>query len=257
LAAVIAGVVVVGGVVAAVALSGGGDNAGGGTPAEAAATLSESPADAETPEPPEPPAEPEVEEPPAQEPPAEPAAPPAPPVNLSHVNDGTLGHFSWTAAEPAEGDTFGWRLGGQGEFAVLAEPAVDVTVQASVETCIEVLTIHADGARSEPVPICAPKMITPPTGGKWWPPSGGEVRFEWSRPKLGEGDLFQWRSVANCQDPGEGEWNPVGVGDVTVPYAEGTDSYIQVRTVKASGDASQVNVFHTALNPSEGWCVTP
>jgi serine/threonine protein kinase len=264
LIAAVAAVVVAGGVVAAIALSGGGGEPGAeaesGNAQVTATTVPPTGAQA-SPDPlaatESPGEEPPASAPPGETPPEAPAAPPAPPVDLAHVNEGLLGHFTWSAAEPAEGDTFGWRLGGQGEFAVLSSPAVDVAVQAGVETCIEVLTIHADGQRSEPAQICAPKVVTRPTGGQWWPPDGGEVRFEWSRPKLGEGDSFQWRSVPNCQDPGEGEWNSVDVGDVTVPYEEGTDSFIQVRTLKASGDTSEVNVFHTTLNPSDAWCVAP
>ncbi|MDR1426979.1 MAG: protein kinase [Bifidobacteriaceae bacterium] len=185
------------------------------------------------------------------------APPPAPPIGLTHVNDGMIAHFAWTAAEPAEGDTFQWRLSGQEEYAALSGPGVDVEISATDQTCIEVATVHGDGQVSEPAQVCAPKTVTPPSDGSVWPPSGGEVRFEWTRPNLGEGDHFEWRQVANCQEPGEGEWTSTPTGDATAPYVDGTDTFIQVRTVKASGDLSQFNVFHTSLNPSESWCVAP
>jgi hypothetical protein len=56
---------------------------------------------------------------------------------------------------------------------------------------------------------------------------------------------------------GEGDWTVTDEADVTVPYTAGADTFIQVRTVKATGDSSKVNVFHSSLHPSDAWCVPP
>ena len=85
--------------------------------------------------------------------------PPAP-VNVVGKKSGDNIGFSWTNPKPLEGDSYQWRRTDQDQSATAswaASATTSATVVGAARACIEVMTIRANSALSDPATSCFPK----------------------------------------------------------------------------------------------------